>query len=184
MLVYSIPYLNLYWHILCCSCASTSSSTPNGVNKDHKTIATTRPWKLVAMIPVGYTCTMPTRGVYWIYTHSKMLIIPWAMPLSLGTHYLFYPVHTPGRHSITIVHSRWVDQWKNVNNLTALNATVTELALIDRSNDNIGSNKRRALSSLCKRTDIVIKRADKGSATVVMSKDDYLTRVMSHLNNM
>ena len=106
------------------------------------------------------------------------------MPLSLWTHYLLYPVHTPGRHSITIVHSRWVDQWKNVNNLTALNAIVTGLALIDRSNDNIGSNERRALSSLRKRTDIVIKRADKGSATVVMSKDDYLTRVMSHLNNM
>ena len=28
----------------------------------------------------------------------------------------------------------------------------------------------------------VIKPADEGSATVVMSKDDYLTRVMNHLN--
>ena len=41
----------------------------------------------------------------------------------------------------------------------------------------------KALSSLRKRTDIVIKPADKGSATVVMSKDDYLSRVMDHLNN-
>ena len=28
----------------------------------------------------------------------------------------------------------------------------------------------------------MIKPADKGSATVIMSKDDYLTKVMSHLN--
>ena len=28
-----------------------------------------------------------------------------------------------------------------------------------------------------------MKPADKGSTTVVMSKDDYLTRVMHHLNN-
>ena len=52
-----------------------------------------------------------------------------------------------------------------------------------RSNDNIRSTERKALSSLRKRTDIVIKPADKGSATVVMSKDDYLSRVMHHLNN-
>ena len=52
-----------------------------------------------------------------------------------------------------------------------------------RSNDNIRSDERKALSSLRKRTDIVIKPADKGSATVVMSKDDYLTRVMDHLDN-
>ena len=51
------------------------------------------------------------------------------------------------------------------------------------SNDNIRSEERKALSSLWKRTDIVIKPVDKGSATVVMSKDDYLTRVMDHLNN-
>ena len=32
-------------------------------------------------------------------------------------------------------------------------------------------------------TDIVIKPADKGSATVIISKDDYETKVMDHLNN-
>ena len=52
-----------------------------------------------------------------------------------------------------------------------------------RSNDNISSDERKALSSLRRRTDIVIKIADKGSATVVMFKDDYLTRVMHHLHN-
>ena len=51
------------------------------------------------------------------------------------------------------------------------------------SNDNITKEERKALSSLRKGTDIIIKPADKGSATVVMCKDDYLTRVMSHLDN-
>ena len=52
-----------------------------------------------------------------------------------------------------------------------------------RSTDNVTSLERKALSSLRKRSDIVIKPADKGSATVVMSRDDYLVRVMKHLNN-
>ena len=34
-----------------------------------------------------------------------------------------------------------------------------------------------------KDVDIIIKQADKGSATVVMSKDDYLALVISHLDN-
>ena len=40
-----------------------------------------------------------------------------------------------------------------------------------------------ALSTLRSRTDIVIKPVDKGSATVVMSLEDYRTKVMCHLNN-
>ena len=52
-----------------------------------------------------------------------------------------------------------------------------------RSRDNISSQERKALSTLRSRTDIVIKPADKGSATVVMSLEDYLTKVMCHLNN-
>ena len=52
-----------------------------------------------------------------------------------------------------------------------------------RSTDNITILERKALSSLQKRSDIVIKPADKGTATVVMLRDDYLTRVMKHLNN-
>ena len=43
------------------------------------------------------------------------------------------------------------------------------------SNDNITIEERKALTSLWKRTDIVIKPADKGSATEVMSKDNYCT---------
>ena len=50
------------------------------------------------------------------------------------------------------------------------------------SNDNLTRDERNALFSLRKRPNIIIKPADKGSATVMMSKDDYLTRVMSHLN--
>ena len=52
-----------------------------------------------------------------------------------------------------------------------------------RSRDNISAQERKALSTLRSRTDIVIKPADKGSATVVMSLEDYLTKVMCHLNN-
>ena len=52
-----------------------------------------------------------------------------------------------------------------------------------RSNNNKTSLERKALSSLRKRSDIIIKPANKGLATVAMSKDNYLIRVMSHLNN-
>lgn len=55
---------------------------------------------------------------------------------------------------------------------------------LSRSTDNITIPKRRVLSSLQKRSDIVIKPADKGTATVVMSRDAYLTQVMEHLNNI
>ena len=43
------------------------------------------------------------------------------------------------------------------------------------STENITIPERRPLSSLRKRLDIVIKPADKGSAMVVMLRDDYLT---------
>ena len=33
------------------------------------------------------------------------------------------------------------------------------------------------------RTDIVIKKADKGSATVIMSREDYMNKARRHLNN-
>ena len=54
---------------------------------------------------------------------------------------------------------------------------------VRRSTDNISSLERKALSSLRRRSDIIIKPADKGSATVVMSKNDNLKRVMQHLND-
>ena len=48
--------------------------------------------------------------------------------------------------------------------------------------DNLMSQERQALASLSTRTDIIIKKADKGSATVVMSREDYVSKVMQHLN--
>ena len=49
--------------------------------------------------------------------------------------------------------------------------------------DNLTKEERKALVSLRSRTDIVIKRADKGSATVVMSREQYIDEVMRQLNN-
>ena len=51
-----------------------------------------------------------------------------------------------------------------------------------RSHDNIFSQERKALLTLRSRTNIVIKLVDKGPATVVLSLEDYLTKVMRHLN--
>ena len=48
--------------------------------------------------------------------------------------------------------------------------------------DNLTSEERKALKSLRSRTDIVIKKADKGSATVVMSREDYIREVRRKLN--
>ena len=41
----------------------------------------------------------------------------------------------------------------------------------DYSRDNITGQERRALASLRRRTDMVIKSADKGSVMVIMSKE-------------
>ena len=49
--------------------------------------------------------------------------------------------------------------------------------------DNFTSRERKALRSQRTRTDIVIKPTDKGSATVIMLRDDYLVKVMDHLEN-
>ena len=49
--------------------------------------------------------------------------------------------------------------------------------------DNLTSQERQALASLSTRTDIIIKKADKGLATVVMSHEDYISKVMQHLND-
>ena len=46
----------------------------------------------------------------------------------------------------------------------------------------ISSQERMSLLTLRSRADI-IKPADKGSTTVIMSLEDYLTKVMYHLNN-
>ena len=52
-----------------------------------------------------------------------------------------------------------------------------------RCRDSLTSKERKALRSLRLRSDIVIKPANKGLMTEVMSRQDYLTRVMKHLNN-
>ena len=52
-----------------------------------------------------------------------------------------------------------------------------------RPHDNLTSQERKALLLLKCRADIVIKPADKGSATVVMLRRDYLARVLGHLEN-
>ena len=54
---------------------------------------------------------------------------------------------------------------------------------VHQTRDNLTSTERMALLSLRSRSDIVIEPADKGFATVVMSTQDYLDKVMSHLQN-
>ena len=49
--------------------------------------------------------------------------------------------------------------------------------------DNLTSRGRHALKSLKKRNDIVIKSADKGSATVVMDRDWYINECLRQLND-
>ena len=54
---------------------------------------------------------------------------------------------------------------------------------VHQTHDNLTSTERKALLSLRSMFNIVIKPADKGSITVVMSRQDYLDKVMSHLQN-
>ena len=49
--------------------------------------------------------------------------------------------------------------------------------------DNLTSRERKDLLSLNTRTDITTQPADKGSATVVMSRRDYFVKVLSHFEN-
>ena len=51
-----------------------------------------------------------------------------------------------------------------------------------RCKDNLPSEESLALKSLQQRTDIVIKPADKGSAVVVLSKEDYIKEANRQLN--
>ena len=50
-------------------------------------------------------------------------------------------------------------------------------------NDNLTNEERKALYSLWIRPDIVIKKADKGSATVIMSREKYVREVRCHVQN-
>ena len=53
----------------------------------------------------------------------------------------------------------------------------------NRPSDNLTSREMKALLLLRTRTDITIKPAYKGSATVVMSRLDYFMTVVSHFEN-
>nr|XP_054761537.1 ankyrin repeat, PH and SEC7 domain containing protein secG-like [Lytechinus pictus] len=55
--------------------------------------------------------------------------------------------------------------------------------LYTRAHDNLPREERQALSSLKNRSDIIIKPADKGSAVVVMDRQQYIDEAMKHLNN-
>ena len=52
-----------------------------------------------------------------------------------------------------------------------------------RCTDNLPSVERNALRNLQQRTDIVIKPADKGSAVVMLSKEDYIKEADRQLND-
>ena len=52
-----------------------------------------------------------------------------------------------------------------------------------RARDNLLPRERQALRTLRERKDIVIKPADKGSAVVILSKEDYIKEAMRQLNN-
>ena len=50
-------------------------------------------------------------------------------------------------------------------------------------NDNLNKMERRALSDLQKREDIIITKADKGGATVIIDVEDYIREANSQLEN-
>ena len=52
-----------------------------------------------------------------------------------------------------------------------------------RSKDNLSSEERMVLQSLRKRSDIIIKPEDKGSAVVVLSRADYIKEADRQLSN-
>nr|XP_054762104.1 uncharacterized protein LOC129268590 [Lytechinus pictus] len=57
--------------------------------------------------------------------------------------------------------------------------------LDSRAHDNyLPREEHQALASLKNRSDIIIKPADKGSAVVVMDRQQYIDEAMKHLNNL
>jgi len=54
---------------------------------------------------------------------------------------------------------------------------------LKRRGDNLSREEREALTQLQRCTDIVIKPADKGSATVVMSREAYIADAQRQLSN-
>ena len=66
---------------------------------------------------------------------------------------------------------------------TFLEEVKFELANIkfNRPKDNLSQGERKALKELSRDKNIVIKKADKGTTTVIMNRTDNLTRVKSKL---
>jgi uncharacterized protein YlbG (UPF0298 family) len=59
----------------------------------------------------------------------------------------------------------------------------TENAEIKQEREkNISSHEMKALRRLRKYGDIIIKKSDKGSSTVIMSKEDYINSCLEQLN--
>ena len=58
-----------------------------------------------------------------------------------------------------------------------------EVNQLKRCCDNLTSNERIALRKLQQRTDVVIKPADKGSAVIILSKEDYINEAERQINN-
>ena len=52
-----------------------------------------------------------------------------------------------------------------------------------RVQSNLSLRQRRALNKLCKNTDIVINKANKGSTRVTQNRTDYINEAMIHLND-
>ena len=82
--------------------------------------------------------------------------------------------------------STWTPPKNRVPSLeTYIQAVSSQVHSTDtiRPHDNLPREERQALSSLKNRVDIIIKPADKGSAVVVMDRQQYIDEAMKHLNN-
>ncbi|XP_071504653.1 uncharacterized protein [Diadema antillarum] len=84
--------------------------------------------------------------------------------------------------------SSWIPPKNRVPSLeTYIEAVSSQVHSADTldiaSHDNLPKEERQALSSLKNRSDIIIKPADKGSAVVVMDRQQYIDEAMKHLRN-
>ena len=57
------------------------------------------------------------------------------------------------------------------------------MKLNQKSNDNISCKKRAAIQSLKRNKNIIIKPADKGGATVILNRSDYIKEGKNQLNH-
>ena len=86
------------------------------------------------------------------------------------------------------VKSNWIPPKNRVPALETyvqvVNSKVTNTDLsLKKTPVNLPSDECQALRSLRSRTDIIIKPADKGSAVVIMDRQQYIDEVLRHVNN-